>query len=137
MKRVVFDTNIFVDWMRTGAHEEWILGADKVRVLSSVVEMELRAGAETSGARSAIERIVRAHATGARVLAPSAGVFARAGDLLRRLSSRGIEVRRAALVHDVLIALSARSIGATVVTRDIDFQTLRRHAHFELELVSA
>ncbi len=38
-----------------------------------------------------------------------------------------------ALVFDVLIALSARSIGATVITcNESDFQAIRRHVSFHL-----
>jgi predicted nucleic acid-binding protein len=38
------------------------------------------------------------------------------------------------LWNDVLIALSARRIGATLVTRNVeDFELLRRYLRFELE----
>jgi predicted nucleic acid-binding protein len=46
-------------------------------------------------------------------------------------------VRRAALVNDVLIALTARSIGATLYTADRgDFEAIRRVRDFALEVVS-
>jgi len=61
-------------------------------------------------------------------------VFERAGSLLRRLKLAGREVRSAAFVNDVLIALSARSIGATVVTSNVrDFEAIRRIEPFALE----
>lgn len=43
-------------------------------------------------------------------------------------------IRHEALWNDALIALSARQIGATVVTRNVrDFALLRRYARFESE----
>lgn len=135
MRRVVFDTNVLVDWINVGAHEDRILAKGQVRLLSSVVEMELRAGAFSPSGRRAVERIVKAHAGAARILCPTPAVFAAAGEILQRLRRRGIDVRRASLVDDVLIALSARSVGATVITRDHDFKTIRTVARFEVELI--
>jgi hypothetical protein len=40
--------------------------------------------------------------------------------LLLRLRRKGPEIRGASLVHDVLIALTARGAGAAVVTGDRD-----------------
>jgi predicted nucleic acid-binding protein len=41
-----------------------------------------------------------------------------------------------ALLNDVLIALTARQIGATVITANHgDFRLIRRHKHFLLRLV--
>jgi predicted nucleic acid-binding protein len=41
-------------------------------------------------------------------------------------------------VHDVLIALTARAIGATVYTSDAaDFEAIRRVERFKLEIVAA
>jgi predicted nucleic acid-binding protein len=36
------------------------------------------------------------------------------------------KIRRASMVHDLLIALSARSLGATVLTTDADFEKIAR-----------
>jgi predicted nucleic acid-binding protein len=45
--------------------------------------------------------------------------------VLRELRAKGRETRRASLVHDVLIALTAREIGATVITGDVsDFEVI-------------
>ena len=63
-----------------------------------------------------------------------------AGHVLRALQeSGGYRVARSgSLVNDVLIALSARSIGATVITRDArDFAAIREIRPFALTVVSA
>lgn len=44
---------------------------------------------------------------------------------------------RASLVNDVLIALSARSLGATVLTADKDHDAIRAVLDFKLERIAA
>jgi len=137
MKRALLDTNLYVDWMNTGLREELLIGPGYVRLLSSVVLMELRAGANTKKARSAVDRIARAYASGARITAPLSAIYGEAGDVLRALRRRGQEVRRASLVNDTLIALTARSQGATVYTTDAaDFEAIREVRPFSLAMVS-
>jgi predicted nucleic acid-binding protein len=64
------------------------------------------------------------------------GIFADAGEVLRRLRAAGRDVRRASLVHDVLIALTARTIGARLVTADAgDFEAIRALRRFSLQVV--
>jgi predicted nucleic acid-binding protein len=134
VKKVVFDTNLYIDWINQGLREERMVGAGLIRYLSAVVVMELRAGARTKGGRLAVDRLVRAYASGDRLVTPSQGVFERAGSVLRRLKVAGREVRSAAFVSDVLIALTARAIGATVVTANMsDFESIRLIDPFALE----
>jgi len=125
------DTNLYVEWLNAGGHEDLMLGRGLVRYLSAVVHMELAAGAKTLPAQRALSRLVRDYRSGGRLLVPSADIFASAGDLLRKLRSSGREVRRASLVNDVLIALSARSIGATVLTADKDFEAIGELLEFK------
>jgi len=134
VKKVVLDTNLYIDWVNRGLGEERMLGTGLIRYLSAVVVMELRAGARTRSGRAAVDQLVRAHAKGDRLVAPPRGVFDRAGSLLRRLKLAGREIRSAAFVNDVLIALMARAIGATVVTANVDdFQAIARLEPFALE----
>jgi predicted nucleic acid-binding protein len=127
MKRVMLDTNVYIDWMRTGEHERWVVGGQLVRHLSTVVLMELEAGAETATAQRAVASLGSTFERVGRLVQPTHRVWQRAGTTLRKLRSSGLEVRRAALVHDVLIALTAREIGATLLTRDVsDHKTIRK-----------
>jgi predicted nucleic acid-binding protein len=57
------------------------------------------------------------------------------GRTLQRLREAGREVRRASLVNDVLIALSARSIGATLLTADADYEAIGAMVDFKLERI--
>jgi predicted nucleic acid-binding protein len=134
VKRVLLDTNIYIDWLNSGAREPLLMGPGLVRYLSAVVVLELRVGAGTRTARHAVDRLVRAYQAGQRLIAPPVGAYDRAGSLLRRLKLAGREIRSASLVNDVLIASTARLIGATVITTNIsDFAAIRTLEAFSLE----
>ena len=137
MKRIILDTNIYIDWLNEGSFENLLLGRQWVRRLSAVVVMELRAGATTRAAEKSVDQLVRAYKKGGRLLVPSASTYEQAGDVLRRLRRRGHSIRRAAFISDVLIALSARSIGATLFTRDRkDFMAIASVVDLEWEVAS-
>jgi predicted nucleic acid-binding protein len=124
LRKLVVDTNIYIGWLNGGLHADWLLGRGWARYLSAVVEMELRVGARTLPARRALDQILTAHLASKRVVSPDAATWDQAGRVLRRLHEAGREIRRSSLFGDVLIALSARSIGACVVTNDDDFDAI-------------
>ncbi|WP_437742914.1 PIN domain-containing protein [Sorangium sp. So ce1504] len=135
LRKVLLDTNLYIGWLNRGIHEDLMIGPGLVRYLSAVVQMELRAGATTLPARRAVDHLCRAYRGAGRIVAPDAEVFDHAGRTLRRLREAGREVRRASLVNDVLIALSARSLGATVLTADEDYDAIRAVLDFKLERI--
>jgi predicted nucleic acid-binding protein len=136
LSKVLLDTNLYVDWLGRGLRPELLLGTDLRRYLSAVVLMELQVGATTRAAQRVVASLERAYAVGGRLIPPTVGVFRRAGMVLRRLRAQGREIRRASLVHDVLIALTGRAIGATVYTLDgSDFEAIRRCEDFSLCVV--
>ena len=123
-RKVLLDTNVYIGWLNGGLHADLLLGPGLARYLSAVVAMELGVGARLLPARRALDQLVRAYQAGGRVAVPDARVFDRAGRVLQRI-----------LVNDVLIALSARSIGATVVSADADFEVIETVVDFKLELI--
>jgi predicted nucleic acid-binding protein len=132
--KLILDTNVYIDWFDRGLHEALVEGPGFVRYLSSVVQMELRTGAMTRRARQLLDQLVRAHAVSGRVVAPSPAQFDEAGVALQALRLAGREIRRASLVNDLLIALTARQIGATVYTNDREnFESIRRVRNFSLQ----
>jgi predicted nucleic acid-binding protein len=135
LRKVVLDTNVYVDWLNEKLHDGLVLAPGFVRYLSAVVQMELRTGARTRRAARAVDELVRAYRTGRRIVVPTAGAFDDAGRALRELRDRGVEVRPASLVNDVLIAQSARAIGATVITRDRDYEKLTKVLDFSLQVI--
>ena len=138
MRRVVLDTNIYIDWFNVGRHEDVVFQRDAVKHLSAVVLMELRAGAFTVHDRRLVQRVESAFARAGRILLPSRRVFAEAGDVLRRLQARrGFRLATShSIVNDVLIALSARSIGAMVVTQNQDhYRAIEAVVPFQLVVI--
>src|SRR2546422_215444 len=90
--------------------------------------------------RRLVRDVVAAFDRADRILVPSGLVYEDAGHVLRELQvSRGYQVAgSSSLVNDVLIALSARSVGATVVTSNAkDFTAIREIRPFKLTVVSA
>jgi predicted nucleic acid-binding protein len=136
-RKVVLDTNLYIGWLNRGNHEELMLGSGSVRYLSAVVQMELRVGAKSLPARRALDQLVRAYRAAGRIVLPDAEMFDEAGRILQRLRDAGSEIRRASLVHDVLIALSARSLGATVLTMDSDYRTIAKVTDFRWEMIAS
>jgi predicted nucleic acid-binding protein len=128
--KVLLDTNVFIDYLRAGLHADWIFGrvGNIIRFLSSIVLLELRLGADTPKRKRAVDRIQHAFPKG-RQIAPVPSLFDHAGRLFRTLYGDGAGiVDRLGPVNDLLIALTARQIGATVVTGNLkDFRQIADH----------
>ena len=122
------DTNVFVDALRQPleldrlkAFLSWALPST---VLSSIVAAELTAGARTDKARRVLDDVLlEAFDRRGRVVAPSSAAWRRAGAILARAGTVGLSASRQ---NDALLAVQARERGWVVVTRDRDFQALRR-----------
>lgn len=138
MRRLILDTNLYIDWFNTGAHEPLLFQSDAVKMLSTVVMMELLAGAHAVRDRTRLHDLFRTFRKLGRLLVPSAEVYEDAGGVLRQLQAvHGYRLRQAhSLTNDVLIALSARAVGGTVVTQNQrDFLAIQSIRPFKLSLV--
>lgn len=138
MQRVVIDTNVYVDWLNAGQHEAVLFQREAVKYLSAVVLMELLAGAFSARDRRLVREVTSAFARVRRILVPAVSIYEEAGDVLRRLQKSQSYTLASVygLVNDVLIALSARSIGATVITQnERDFVAIQTIRPFKLALV--
>lgn len=139
MERVVFDSDLYMDWINAGWREELFLARWFVRYMSTVVLLELQAGALEPAAAKAAGDLNRTFTRTGRLLSPSTDAFWRAGSVLRVLQRRhGFDLRaRFRLVNDCLIALSSRQVGATVVTRnERDFRLIQQVVPFSLAIVA-
>ena len=119
MQRILIDKNVYIDWINDGLYEPIIFRRDAVKHLSAVVIMELAAGAFSVRDRRLVREVVSAFGRVGRILAPTVSMYQEAGEVLRRLQeSLGYTLAGAhGLANDVLIALSARSIGAVVIRK--------------------
>lgn len=122
------DTNVVVDALRQPqeldrlkAFLSWALPS---MVLSGVVASELMAGARTDQARRVLSDAVLApFDRRGRVAAPSVAAWRRVGLLFAQSGATGLTASRQ---NDALLAAQARETGWIIVTRDQDFQELRR-----------
>lgn len=136
----MIDTNVYIDWLNEGRHEAVLFQRDLVKHLSAVVLMELLAGAFSTRDRKLIQTIAYPFVAAHRVVAPTAAIYEEAGGVLRGLQRRrGYSLASAyGLVNDVLIALSARSIGASVITQnERDFAAIQSVRPFKLKPLNA
>ena len=135
MKKVIFDTNILIDWINDGQFADLIFESGHAKYLSSVVLMELMAGASDSEDRKIITKLHTVHKKAGRMATPTESNYAEAGDILLELQrSKGYDLKKSfTLTNDVLIALTARSIGATLCTQNRkDFEAIREIRGFEV-----
>jgi predicted nucleic acid-binding protein len=122
---------VYVETFRTGRFAFQILRSPLIIRCSSVVLHELRRGARTRVEHQFVMDLARR----CRILTPTESHWMEAAEVLGILRKRehydATKIRE--LAFDVLIALSARSIGATLITcNETDFQIIRRHLSFSL-----
>jgi predicted nucleic acid-binding protein len=134
-RKAMFDTNVFIDWLRARRFEDALFERPLERHLSSVVWMELLGSAFTTQAQRTLARLTKPYVTSGRVVSPAPRSFERAGRLIAVMRAAGDEVARASFINDLLIALTARQMGATVITRDRDFARIQAFERFDLEIV--
>jgi predicted nucleic acid-binding protein len=136
---VVFDTNVYVAALREGLSGLSFGRLDEAiprTFLAAVVSAELRAGALDETGRTLVRNLVSRFERLGRVVVPTYGSWNEAGNILAKIVRRepAFRTKVRGLWNDALIALSARQIGATVVTENLqDFRLLHRYARFGLE----
>jgi predicted nucleic acid-binding protein len=136
---VVFDTDVYVAALREGVDG---VAFARIRTraprtfLASVVSGELRAGAMDRVGRLAVRELVEQFDRLRRIVTPDARSWNLAGDVLGDIRRRepSLRTKVTSLWNDALIALSARQIGAAVITGNVrDFELLHRFMPFDLE----
>jgi predicted nucleic acid-binding protein len=122
---VIFDSSIYVDDLRTGRFSDRIAAVGDLVRNSSVVLAELWRGAT----RSAEERFLNWLVDHYPVLTPTQNNWIESGQVLKRLqANHGFEAKKLRDLHfDVLIALTARSHGARLITSNrVEFELIHK-----------
>ena len=99
---------------------------------------ELNVNAQDRRTRSLLQDFTRPMERTGRFVSPTFADWLRASEVVTAIEQRD-RTRRSklpALLNDILIALSARQVGAMVITynRD-DFRLIRRHLGFSLRIL--
>ena len=114
----VLDTSVYIENFRTGRFTLSLLRSPWIVRCSAVVLHELR-----RGARTALEiRFVTELAKKVRTVTPTERHWVESAEILSRLRTRrGYDPKKVRdLAFDVLIALAARDIGATLISCNRD-----------------
>lgn len=124
MMKVVFDTNIYISWIRERRFSELLLDLKTQKYMPSFVLMELWAGAKTKNAGHIVERLQKPYFKAARIIEPDKEHFITVGQFLSDLpESQKSRKQSVGFINDIFIALSALSIGAKLFTTNIsDFK---------------
>ena len=130
---IIFDTSIFIDHLRTNKFSNEIFNISGLVRSSSVVLSELARGA----AKDDELDFVRALAANYPIFTPTERNLLESGEILSRIyKQKGYLPEKLRDLHfDVLIALTARNYGATVITSNkADFELIRKYIEFYLEV---
>ena len=129
----IFDTSIFIDHLRTGCHQQRIDSLSCLIRLSSVVLAELWRGTTEPIERDFLRTLEKNHS----ILTPTENNWLESGRLLADFcGDKGFTPHKLRDLHfDVLIALTARSHGARLITSNrIDFELISSYRKIQLEI---
>ena len=130
---VILDTSIFVDELRTGRNRQKNESITGLIRNSSVVLAELWRGATKPAEREFLRALGKNHP----ILTPTEKNWLESGRMLEAIrSDRGFSPGKLRDLHfDVLIALTARSHGARLITSNrADFELIHGYCKLELEV---
>lgn len=140
---VLFDTNVYLRVLRSEAfartHLQRFTRLAPRTYLCSVVAAELYAGARTLRGVRVIDSLLAPYLKVGRVVFPNHNDWLSMGKAVAEIAivTPGYRSRATALQNDILIALSAKRIGAVVVTEnEKDFSFLREHVSVAFVAVS-
>jgi predicted nucleic acid-binding protein len=135
VKLAIVDTSVYVSLYRSGQFSDFLLQCDYLIRGSSVVLAELGRGARTKEERDYVRDLSKR----LRLVTPTERDWLRSGEIVRKLSHKhSFDVHKTREIHfDTLIALSARSIGGTVITANgEDFERIQEHIMFGIVIPS-
>jgi predicted nucleic acid-binding protein len=127
----ILDTSVYIDNLRSGRFKNEILDLKFVVRCSAVVLAELSRGARSGP----MKRFVDDLAKNLRIITPNEREWVESGRVVNRLvATKGHDIHKTREIHfDVLIALTARRIGAYLITCNVeDFTAVRRYINFNL-----
>lgn len=143
MAKHLIDTDLYIDLIQSGTtlpliRELYYKDAPGI-YFSSIVVQELLAGARSPAGRKRVEILFRPFEKVGRVVTPSHNLWKDAGGILAKIlqDRPSLKSKLPALVNDCLLALSARSLGATLYTRNRDdFMLLQSIRSFALVVIT-
>jgi len=131
----MLDTNIYIANFRSGVYQK-LLDAPS-DYLSTIVLSELYIGATQSQKREIRSSIEKRYAKKNRIVLPTRSDYNALSDILQRLKGQ-LDIKQRGIVFDVMIALTARRVKATLITEDVHFEiikaVMRQYRDFRLSI---
>jgi predicted nucleic acid-binding protein len=130
---LLFDTSILIDHLRTARYQQRFESLRGLIRTSAVVLAELWRGATKPAEREFLHALARNHP----ILTPTEKNWLESGSILGQIyADKGFKPDKLRDLHfDVLIALTARSHGALLVTSNrSDFELIRAYRKFQMEV---
>jgi predicted nucleic acid-binding protein len=119
-EKVVFDTNIYIGIFNHGFYQHEISGLNKVMYMAHPVLHELWIGAKGNAEIKHLIRLGNAFVKLGRLIQPDPATQILIGRVCHKLRFSGkLDPKNPGDYNDVCIALLARQIGATVITRNV------------------
>jgi predicted nucleic acid-binding protein len=131
-EKVVFDTSVYIGVFNHGLFQDEINGFNKIMYLVHPVLHELWIGAKGKKEVNHLIRFGAGFIKTGRLVVPAASTQILIGKVCQKLRLSGkLDPSYPRIYNDVSIALLARQIGATVVTKDIsDFGKIHKIVDF-------
>ena len=140
--KYILDTNLYVEASRSAVRREqfrmMFFPLLPLTYLSAVVAYELIVGTADRRSLTDVQELVNPLERTGRVVTPTFDDWTEASAVTTAIHVRdtGWRSKLPALLNDILIALSARRIGAIVVTGNrADFVLIRSHTAFALRVL--
>lgn len=140
--KCLIDTSVYIDAVRSAEaksrFKESFFPLVPITYLSAVVAYELYVNARDRSTRKLVAEFTRPMERTGRVTSPLFSDWVAAARIVSAIyeKDRAFKSKLPALLNDILIALSARRIGATVFTRNgLDFRLISRHLDYSFSVV--
>lgn len=142
--KYLFDTNVYLGAVRSEEartqFRKTFYPLLPATYLSAVVSYELAVNAYNRRTQTLLQDFVRPMERTGRVITPTFNDWVTASEVVTAIeeNEKSRRSKLPALLNDILIALSARRIGATLLTYNReDFRLIRRHTDFSLRVLEA
>ena len=135
--KIIFDTSIYIPFINKGLEYPVVSErhARPVLYMSAVVLEELYAGAYDNRTKKLLDKLYKTFTKVGRFVVPEGSDWQKTGKIIAKLGEKyGFETRYLSkLQNDILISLSARRIGAFIVTQNAkDFLRLKEFVNFKV-----
>lgn len=140
-RKVIFDTNVYIKAIQDGPEGDTyqlLFSALSRTYLSAVVVQELYAGTLDAFGEQLVGKFVHQTEKTGRIVIPTYRDWKESGGILAKINRQepAQRTRIPRLVNDVLLAMSAVQIGATLLTFNReDFRLIARYKQFSLEIL--